>query len=115
MVKEGKRFDLMADMVLDGYMCSRRTCPCTNYRTPDGKKTEELFKDETLLAAHDRTFRMSRRTSDSYMYFTPDHSQGFKNVHDCFTTWNDLVFQHEVKKKDGDDGDGDKDDDEKSN
>jgi hypothetical protein len=74
MVKEGKRFDLMADMVLDGYMCSRRTCPCTNYRTPDGKMTEELFKNETLLMEHDRTFRLSRQTSDSYMYFTTNYS-----------------------------------------
>lgn len=101
LVREGKRFDLMAEMVLDGYMCSRRTCPCTSYRTPEGRMTEELFKNETLLLQHDRTFAMSRQTSDSFMYFTTNYSQGFKNVHDCFTTWNELVFQHDTNKKGG--------------
>lgn len=74
MVKEAKRFDLMAEMVLDEYMCSRRTCPCTNYRTPDGKMTEDLFKNETLLLEHDRTFKFTRQSSDSYMYFTSNIS-----------------------------------------
>lgn len=28
LVKYAKRFDMMSEMVLDGYMCTKSTCPC---------------------------------------------------------------------------------------
>lgn len=87
LIHYAKRFDMMSEMVLDGYMCTKNTCPCLKYDTPDGKPVEDLFKNDTLLMEHDRTFDANRNSFDSYMFFTTNEEKSFKNANHCFQTW----------------------------
>ena len=99
LVKAAKRFDLMSELVLDGYMCTKNTCPCYSYDIGGGLKSEDLFKNETeALILHDRTFDVSRNDYDSYMFFTTNTLKSFKNANACFQTWKD-IFQKIVEKQ----------------
>ena len=97
-IREGIRYDLMSDMVLDTYMCSRRTCPCQNYRTPADGMTADLWGSEELLRKHGRTRKVADMFKDEYVYFTDDLvERGFRSVHECFEAWNSTVFNHQFE------------------